>query len=120
MLYSIDDIEQSDIPQRRRADFALWRGKLSDEEYNRAIQGIRLRCNGKEFVVSSFLPGSDWTNNEFHPLYIACGKNAQHAGWFFGLIVWQAMINDKDHKWRFLPTDKDDTNVLGMRYFLAK
>ena len=120
MLYSIDDKEQTGLPKSRRADFKKWRDRLSEADYDRAVQGIREKCNGKGFVVSSFLPGADWTNTEFQPLYEACHKNEQHAAWFFGLIVWQTMIDDTVHDWVFLPPDKEGNDVIGMQYFIRE
>src|SRR4051812_28665762 len=115
MLNSIDGKTIRSIPKRRMEDFRTWRSRLSDTDYDRVVEAIRSRLNGEEVVVSSFLPGHDWTGTEFEPLYLACGKNVQQSGWFFGLIVWQVMI-DHESGWLFVPATDDD-DVQGMRYF---
>ena len=115
MLYTIDGKRIETIPRRRQADFQKWRTALGAPNYQIASDAIRNLLDGKEFVVSSFLPGSDWTNTEFAPLYVACNGNQTQAGWFFGLIVWDVMIHHPDD-WFFLPA-ADDDDVLGMRYF---
>lgn len=118
-LHSVDGTPKHGIPRKRLKTYRRWRRNLSDADYQRAVEGIRSRCQGQEFVVSSFLPGKVWTYTEFQPLYVATGRNEQFAGWFFGLIVWETMIADAD-LWYFLPADKDEDDVIGMRYFRAK
>jgi len=88
---------------------------LANADYARVVQSIRNKCDSREFVVSDFLPGSDWTGTEFQPLYIACGQSKQQAGFFFGLIVWQLMMADTQ-PWFFLPVAKGEDEVLKMRY----
>jgi hypothetical protein len=115
-LFSIDEKQVKSLPKARKVQFNRWRQKTSDADYELAVKGIARRCDDREFVVSSFLPGKDWSENEFQPLFLACGRNEEHAGWYFGLIVWQYMIDDPERNWYFLkPGDEDD--VKGMRYF---
>jgi hypothetical protein len=58
----------------------------------------------------------DWIGTVYEPLYYARHQNQEHAGWFFGLIVWKALI-ERDDAWYFKPSDKDGDDVLGTTYF---
>jgi len=119
MLFSIDEKEITDIPHRRKADFNRWRKKLADSDYEAVLDAINQYVNNvpldKPFV-SSFLPGKDWTGTVYQPLYIACGQSDEQSGWFFGLIVWQVMI-DHDDEWFFKLADNDGDDVLGTTYW---
>lgn len=118
MLFTIDGKEITDIPRRRRADFNMWRNNLSDSDYEAVVEAINEYVNAvpqdKPFV-SSYIPGHDWTDTVYEPLYIACGRSIEQSGWFFGLIVWQVMI-DHEEEWVFKLADKED-DVLGTTYW---
>ena len=119
MLFPIRGKQITDIPRRRRADFKAWRENLADSDYEAVVEAINEYVNAvpqdKPFV-SSYIPGHDWTDTVYEPLYIACGRSIEQSGWFFGLIVWQVMIN-RDDKWYFKLADKDGDDVLGTTYW---
>ena len=118
MLYSLDDKEITDIPKRRQREFNMWRSNLPDSDYEAVVEAINEYINAVDSdkpFVSSFIPGSDWTGTVYEPLYIACGRSVEQAGWFFGLIVWQVMI-DHPEEWVFKPADKDG-DILGTTYW---
>lgn len=118
MLFSIDGKQITDIPRRRQADFSVWRDNLADSDYEAVVEAINEYVNAvpqdKPFV-SSYIPGHDWTDTVYEPLYIACGRSIEQSGWFFGLIVWQVMI-DHEEEWVFKLADKED-DVLGTTYW---
>lgn len=116
MLYSLNERQIHRLPRKRQEQFNIWRRRIPDAEYDRAVEGIHRRCDSQEFVVSTFLAGHDWTENEFRPLYVACDGNEEQAGWFFGLIVWQVMIDDPERRWYFIKP-RDEEEVRGMKYF---
>lgn len=118
MLFSIDGKQITDIPRRRQTDFNAWRNNLADSDYEAVVDAINEYVNAVEQdkpFVSSFIPGSDWTDTVYQPLYIACGRSVEQAGWFFGLLVWQVMIGHEED-WVFKPADSDD-DVLGTTYW---
>ncbi|MBN2271028.1 MAG: hypothetical protein JXN61_10460 [Sedimentisphaerales bacterium] len=118
MLFSIDGKKITGIPRRRRAHFGIWRDNLSDSDYEAVVEAINAYVDSvppdKPFV-SSFIPGHDWEGTVYEPLYLACGRSKEQSGWFFGLIVWQVMI-DRPDKWIFKPLDKEE-DVLGTTYW---
>lgn len=118
MLFPIRGKQITDIPRRRQADFKAWRDNLVDSDYEAVVEAINGYINGRDCFTSSFIPGSDWTDTVYQPLYLACGQSKEQSGWFFGLIVWQVMI-DHEEEWVFKISDKDD-DVLGTTYWRRK
>jgi len=118
MLFSINDKQITDIPHRRRADFNVWRANLPDSDYEAVVEAINEYVDAvpsdKPFV-SSFIPGHNWEGTVYEPLDRACGRSREQSGWFFGLIVWQVMINRPD-EWYFKISDKEG-DVLGTTYW---
>ena len=119
MLFSIDSNEPiRSIPRRRQEQFNIWRRALDNSDYEAVVEAINEYVNAvpqdKPFV-SSYIPGHDWTDTVYEPLYIACGRSIEQSGWFFGLIVWQVMI-DHEEEWVFKLADKED-DVLGTTYW---
>ena len=83
---------------------------LSNDEYqamvdelNRIIQ--KSIDDNSDIVVSSFIPGSDWSGTVWEPIYTkACGFDFDHAAQFFGLLVCQVLI-DREETWYFIKQD---------------
>jgi hypothetical protein len=116
MLYSLDGVQVTSIPASRQADFAAWMQNLSPADYQRVRDAINAYADPRDVFVSSHIPGKDWIGTVYEPLYFACRQNQTHAGFFFGLIVWQTMI-DREDEWYFKPGERDANDVLGMTYF---
>lgn len=114
MLFDLNGNEVKRLPHREQ--FEAWRNRISDEDYERAVEAIKMLIHDKGEFNSSFLPGSDWTGTAFEPLYEACGRNVTHAGYFFGLIVWSVVMEDED-AWVFKPSDKGEGDPLGTFYW---
>lgn len=118
MLYSIGGKRIEGIPRQRRESFDAWMKNLKKDDYDKVREAINEYVDGvptdKPFN-SSFVPGNDWTDTPYEPLYYACNQNQEHSGWFFGLILWQVMI-DHSEDWVFKPSDQDD-DILGTIYW---
>ncbi len=92
---------------------------LSDDEYkamidelNRIIQ--KSIDDNSDIVVSSFIPGSNWSGTVWDPIYTkACGFDFDHSAQFFGLLVCQVLI-DREETWYYI---KQETAARGMIYF---
>lgn len=75
---------------------------------------------------SSWIPGADWNSGQgvYQPifdtmvdLYVDEGLAHKRAGWFFGLILMDAMIRrDTDHWECWHETTEPDEDPLGMFY----
>ena len=101
----------------RRADYDKWRTKLTEAEHAAILIEIGNRVGGKEVSVSSFLPGAEWAGTPFWSIYDkACAKDFDASRRFFGLLVWEWMMED-DRTWSFGRYDTKNVAVEGMTYF---
>jgi hypothetical protein len=116
MLYAIDsETEITSIPHQ--TDFKRWRKGLSDEEYEAIIDELNSRIEGTEVQTSSWIPGRNWAETVFHPIYeTACSEDQVAAAKFFGLIVWDAFLRHDDW-WAFGRYEKDGVPITGLTYF---
>ncbi len=117
MLSSIDSNIVNMVWHKRFFDAS--KSWLSDDEYQAMIDELnRIVQNSidddSDIVVSSFIPGSDWSGTVWEPIYTkACGFEFDHAAQFFGLLVCQVLI-DREEEWYFI---KQETAARGMIYF---
>ena len=116
MLYSIDsDCYIESIPHR--LDYDRWRQGLSDAEYQTIFDELFKRIDGSEIETSSWIPGSDWTDTVFQPIYEkACHYDDRAAAKFFGLILWHAVLEHPD-TWAFGRYKFGDVPIEGLTYF---
>jgi len=123
MLYSVPDMKKIEhVPHDQ--DYRRWRAEL-DRTNPPAFQKIHAnldsRFDTREVDTSSWIPGANWEDTPFQPIYIACGgddnENAhEEAAKFFGLIVWQVAM-DRVDCWSFGRYEKDGFPIRGMTYF---
>jgi hypothetical protein len=114
MLYDLSEKPMTGIPHRDEYD--MWMRNLSPVDHAAVVAAVNAHIDPLDWFVSSFVPGKDWTNTVYEPLYHACHQNMVYAGLFFGLIVWQAVIG-RDDEWFFKPAERDFEDILGTTYF---
>ena len=91
--------EITQIPHRR--DYDIWTSRLSEEEMRVIKAEILRRIEGDEIATAGWIPGSDWNDTPFHPIYErACRFDQEASGKCFGLIVWETMMEHEDY-WGF-------------------
>jgi len=101
--------------------FDASKSRLSNEEYknmtdelNKIVQ--KSVDEKSDIVVSSFIPGSDWSDTVWDPIYSkACGYDEEYSAQFFGLLLCQVLI-DREETWFFIKQDV----ARGMIYFREK
>lgn len=118
MLYSVPDMKRlTHVPHE--AEYRNWRAALDAYDsgaFRRICAELDGRFEGKEVDTSSWIPGADWTGTPWDPIYYACGENEVSAGLFFGLLVWQVLL-DRDDCWSFGRYEKEGIPIRGMTYF---
>lgn len=118
MLYSVPDLGRiTHIPHSR--DYQHWRAALDrtdPQAYRRIHDWLDSRFETHEVDTSSWIPGADWTGTVFEPIYHACGENPEVAALFFGLLVWQVVM-DRDDCWSLGRYEKEGIPIRGMTYF---
>ncbi len=115
MIYSPDSSSYiTDVPHRREYD--IWRSRLSDAQFNAIYAELNSRIEGSKVETSSWIPGSNWEGTSFQPIYVACQCDTDAAAKFFGLILWQVVL-DHDQVWSFGRYEKDGIPIRGLTYF---
>jgi len=118
MLYSFDSGKYvKTLPHKKQYD--AWRKRLSDSDYDSICEELMNHFNQKEVNTSSWIPGNDWTDTVYEPIYHACGDNAESAGLFFGLIVFKMLMDSDEGVWGFGRYEKDGFPIKGMTYFIV-
>ncbi len=116
MIYSIhNNCVIHDIPYRK--DYDRWRPRLSDKEHQDIIAELTKKIGDTQIQTSSWMPGKDWTDTVFDPIYSkACRNDYAQAAQFFGLLVWEAFLLHSDH-WAFGHYELDGIPIQGLTYF---
>jgi hypothetical protein len=100
-----------------------------DQEYRRLmarmtapeIARIKQRLNGMiegtEIQTAGWMPGKDWTDTPFEPIYEkAARRNQDVAARCFGLIVWEVFM-ERPEKWTSGRFEKDGEPIGSRTYF---
>ena len=118
MLYSIPELKCiHDLPHR--SDYDHWSAQLNHidpQAFQRICDELDRRFDARDVDTSSWIPGADWTGTIFDPIYRACEQDEVSAGLFFGLIVWQVVM-DREDCWSFGRYEKGGVPIRGMTYF---
>lgn len=116
MLYSIEDNKPVDyIPHQK--EFNLWRGRLSDNEFEAIETKLNSLIDKDEIHISSWMPGNNWTGTVYEPIFTkACNMDRNLSGLCFGLFAWYVFKSRPDD-WCFMKYPKGEFPATGMTYF---
>src|SRR5258705_13661144 len=87
MLISVETLEPiTHIPNER--EYRYWRKRLTDEQYSAIESEIERRMGAGEVQTAGWIPGDDWSNTPFEPIYSdACVYDAVASWLCFGLCL---------------------------------
>ncbi|MEH6471013.1 MAG: hypothetical protein V7752_07165 [Halopseudomonas sp.] len=116
MLYSLDaGKEIKTIPHKKA--YIRWRSRLSEADYAAIFEELSDKINNTDIQTSSWIPGANWAGTVFEPIYSeACENDPVAAAKFFGLLLWEVMLND-DSCWAYGRYEKDGIKIDGLTYF---
>ena len=114
MLFTIDGKEIDWIPHWR--EYEVWRSWMDQEEFDAIFEELNRRVSGEKVQTSSWIPGRDWTDTIYQPIYDAC-QDQETAAKFFGLILWEVMMKHDGEAWCFGRYEKDGIPIEGLTYF---
>lgn len=115
MLYAIEKGQYvRDIPHD--SQYRAWRSRVPAEQFQKVWDKLNSLIDVDEIHTSSWMPGNHWEGTVFEPLAVACGGDVEASGKFFGLILWDVMLN-RDEVWSFGRYEKDGVPIQGMTYF---
>jgi hypothetical protein len=115
MLFDINRRRVTNVPHED--DYRRWRAALPDVDFRAIWSELDGRVGSNDILTSSWMPGNNWEGTVFQPMYDrACNNSFEQAGWFFGLTLWDVIMNRRE-AWCFI---KDpDGNIRGTTYFRA-
>jgi hypothetical protein len=105
--------------QPHEFEFNQWMRRLAPADFQRICDALNEYIEtqgGVQIITSSWIPGSDWTGTPFEPICVAVGGDRELARFFYGLIVWNVMMN-RSETWSFGRYPKNNGDVIGMTYF---
>ena len=116
MIYAVDNHRYlTRVPHE--ATYLRWKSRMTAEELQAVKDELNRRIDGGDIHVSSWIPGSDWTDTVFDPIYSkACHCDEDAAGMFFGLILWDVLM-ERDDVWGFGRYSKGGIPITGLTYF---
>lgn len=118
MLYSVDTGKYvKTLPHKK--DYDKWRHNLSDADYDKIIDELEKRIDSQEIHTAGWIPGNDWTGTVYEPIYYACGQNKTQSGMFFGLILFNYLMNRQDTVWGFGRFERNGVPIESTTYFVV-
>jgi hypothetical protein len=98
-------------------EYNIWRGRLSDSEYDAIIRTLNNRIDGSEIETAGWIPGNDWSGTVYEPIYLkACNEDLIQSGLCFGLFVWVVFLQ-RDDAWSFGKYEVNNIPIRSMTYF---
>jgi hypothetical protein len=118
MLYDIPSLKRiTSVPFQ--SEYRAWRTALDGvdpQAYSRIHTELTSKFSGSEIKTSSWIPGSTWQGTPWFPIYLATGQDENQAAMFFGLLVWQVVMDLPDC-WGSGKYELNGISIKGRTYF---
>jgi len=113
MLFTLDRKRITAIPHKTEFNALLRR--ISDQEYQAIKDELNDVVDKGDVHTSSWIPGRNWENTVFGPLYDAT-RDVVLAAKFYGVILWIVMM-ERNEAWSFGRYEKNNVPIEGLTYF---
>ena len=91
--------------------------RLTADEISAAKARLDDLIDGNEIQTAGWIPGKDWTDTPFQPIYEKAARYSQEtAARCFGLMVWEVFM-DRPEKWTSGRFEKDGEPIGSRTYF---
>jgi hypothetical protein len=100
-------------------DFRRWMKHLRPAQFQNVCDALNEHIDQEgrgEIATSSWIPGANWTDTPYQPIYEAVDQSWDIARFFFGLILWNVFLN-RPETWSFGRYPKNESQVIGLTYF---
>jgi hypothetical protein len=112
-LESGKDIQQ--VPFQK--EYEKFMGRMTAEEVTAIKAELNSMIDGTEIQTAGWMPGSDWGNTVFEPIYSkAARKDYRAAARCFGLMVWEVFM-ERPEVWTSGRFEKDGEPIASRTYF---
>lgn len=115
MLWTIDEKKIKNIPHKDH--YGRIKSSLTKEEYDNIYEELNNKIDTNEVHTSSWMPGHNWQETVYEPLYTKAAKyNREVSGLLFGIMLWVVLMERGDD-WSFGRYKKGEIDIKGMTYF---
>ena len=98
-------------------EYRHFMSRLTTGEINAAKARLDELIEGTEIQTAGWMPGKDWTDTPFQPIYEKAAKYSQEAAArCFGLMVWEVFM-ERPEKWTSGRFEKDGEQIGSRTYF---
>ena len=119
MLYDMQSGERI-TKQPYPENMKLVSDRIPPEELDAVYDALNDMIEGTEIQTSSWMPGNDWTDTPFDPIYSkAARKDPELAAKLFGLIVWD-VFQKRDEEWFSGRFELNGEPISGRVYFRSQ
>lgn len=116
-LYAIGNQQEEITEVPHRKNYETWVPRIPANDLEAIRRELNARIDGGVVHTSSWIPGADWQDTVFQPIYtLACRYNEESAAKCFGLILWEVMM-ERPEKWSFGHYELNDVPIEGLTYF---
>jgi len=101
-------------------EFKLFMSRLSLDEIAQVKARLNEMIDGSEIQTAGWMPGGDWSDTPFEPLYMKAARlNEDAAARCFGLMVWEVFM-ERPEKWTSGRFEKDGEPIGSRTYFQVR
>ncbi len=99
------------------ADFKKYLSRMDPSEIHAIRSTLTGMIKGREVVTAGWLPGNNWTETVFQPIYEKAARGSYDmSAKCFGLFVWEAFMNHPE-TWTSGRFYKDGKEIGSRTYF---
>jgi hypothetical protein len=98
-------------------EYRLWMSRMTPSEISAIRAELNTMINSDRIHTAGWMPGSDWTNTPFQPIYEKAAKfHPDVAALCFGLMVYEVFMN-RPERWMSGRFEKDGEPIGSRTYF---
>ncbi len=102
-----------------KKEFDTLRTRLSEDEFEAMVERINQLIDeaGGQIATAGWLPGSDWADSPFQPIYTkAARSDYNRSAMFFGQLVWYTIML-RPERWGSGRYEKNGREIGSRTYF---
>ncbi|WP_438728578.1 hypothetical protein ACR9YC_00315 [Parasphingorhabdus sp. DH2-15] len=97
--------------------YRTFMAQLSSEEIASIKQQLNNLIDGDEIHTAGWMPGNDWTDTPFYPIYSKAARHSYEASAMcFGLMVWEVFM-ERPERWTSGRFEKNGEEIGSRTYF---
>jgi|ERR1035438_4436401 hypothetical protein len=70
--------------------------RIDPQAFDKIHEELTARFDEREIDTAGWIPGANWKDTIWWPIYLAAGEDQEVSAKFFGQIVWQVVMDHPD------------------------